>query len=220
MHSSHLRGTDFWIHRNGAVVPHQEFLADVRLGSRLGLVAPSGVDGLGAACLVLACVTAFYDRCRAANAEFFSYPDFYTFQRVSPCVDYCMADIWPYHKNVALPPDAQASAEIIAHHGLNILLVPEEPVRQHAIDPVELDSLQRTVQRCFAYSPAGATAAATISISCGIDWLREFAIAILDAAEQNPATIAQREWWLAIPPGGALTQTFRELSLAEALHRL
>ncbi|WP_179959311.1 hypothetical protein [Marinobacter changyiensis] len=48
----------------------------------------------------------------------------FTFQREAPCADYGMFDIWPYHKNVQVPPDAQQVAEAMTGRGVNVLLVP------------------------------------------------------------------------------------------------
>lgn len=48
----------------------------------------------------------------------------FTFQREAPCADYGMFDIWPYHKNVQVPPDAQQTAEAMTGRGVNVLLAP------------------------------------------------------------------------------------------------
>ncbi|MDP7131889.1 MAG: hypothetical protein QF437_15435, partial [Planctomycetota bacterium] len=90
---------------------HSEFFAGFANTDRLGLFTPDRFEGAGAVTLVMAYVTAFYDRYRESGSEFFAYPDFFTFQREAPCADYCMFDIWPYHKNVHIPPDAQQTAE-------------------------------------------------------------------------------------------------------------
>ncbi|MBM3459911.1 MAG: hypothetical protein FJX77_15425, partial [Armatimonadetes bacterium] len=81
MHSSGLRGTDFDLAFQGRSVAHAEFFRDWRSTDRVGLLTPDPTEGLGAATLVLACVTAFYDRYRERKEEFFAYPDYFTFQR-------------------------------------------------------------------------------------------------------------------------------------------
>ena len=48
----------------------------------MGVVAPeSGTEAAGAASLILAMITAFYDDLRTTGpADFFAYPDFFVFQ--------------------------------------------------------------------------------------------------------------------------------------------
>ena len=102
MHSSGLRGSDFDLICDGSSISHNTFFADIANTDRLGVFSPDGSEGLGTALLVLAHVTAFYDRYRARGKDFFAYPDYFTFQRRSPCVAYGSLDVWPAHKNVTV----------------------------------------------------------------------------------------------------------------------
>ena len=89
----------------------------------MGVVIPRRVEGVGAITLIMAYVTAFYDRYRERVSEFFAYPDFFTFQHEAPCADYGMCDIWPRHKNVHVAGGAQLTAEAVTDRGVNVLLV-------------------------------------------------------------------------------------------------
>ena len=125
MHSSKLRNTDFRMQWQGESVAHSDFFAGFKNTDRLGLFAPNRFEGAEAVTLVMAYVTAFYDRYRESGIDFRAYPDFFTFQRAEPIADYGMFDIWPAHKNVSVSSDAQETAAAITDRGVNVLLVPD-----------------------------------------------------------------------------------------------
>ena len=81
MHSSKLRGSDFHLKTSGNRIDHRAFFADFAKTDRLGVFAPERYEAAGAATLIMAYVTAFYDCYRSEGADFFAYPDFFTFQR-------------------------------------------------------------------------------------------------------------------------------------------
>ena len=66
---------------------------------------------LGANNLLLAAVTAFYDRQRARGEEFFIYPDYFLFPVDRPLGDHSMLDVFPSHKDVVVPDDPEAIVE-------------------------------------------------------------------------------------------------------------
>ncbi|MSO22264.1 MAG: hypothetical protein EXQ58_03210 [Acidobacteria bacterium] len=220
MHSSNLKGTDFRIEWRGKPVPHAEFFSQVRETDRVGIVAPQRFEGVGAITLIMAYVTAFYDRYRERGSAFFAYPDFFTFQRETPCADYGMFDIWPSHKNVHVSQEAQPTAEAITDRGVTVLLVPDEDVRGAAISPVEAESARRNVQRCFAYSDSGAVMPSDLAVECRSDLLRDFALAVFDSVPADGALQQRRERWLQRMAAGTLLQSFRQLDLNEALRRI
>ena len=81
MHSSNVRDEDFSVVDRGRVLDLRSFLPSVDCRTRVGVVAPdTGTEGAGAAALILAMITAFYDDLRATGADFFAYPDFFVFQ--------------------------------------------------------------------------------------------------------------------------------------------
>ncbi len=170
--------------------------------------------------LIMSYVTAFYDRYRERGAKFFAYPDFFTFQRESPCADYCMFDIWPYHKNIHVASDAQQTAEAIADRGLSVLLVPDNDVRETAIAPVERESTRRHIKRCFAYSETGTTAASDLAIEYRGHLLYDYALSVLDSLPASDEVQKRREQWQQQMATDTLHQTFREISLSDALQRI
>ncbi len=220
MHSSSIRGTDFKIAWRGKAIQHVEFFSSVRDTDRVGIVTPHRLEGIGAITLILSYVTAFYDRYRERGSEFFAYPDFFTFQRESPCADYGMFDIWPYHKNVHVPPDAQQTVEAITERGVTVLLVPDNDVHEAAIAPVEHESARRNIKRCFAYSETGTTASSDLVIECQSHPLRGFALAVLDSVPADDTVLEQRGQWQERMAASTLSQSFHQLDLSDALRRI
>ena len=220
MHSSSIRGTDFKIAWRGKAIQHVKFFLSVRDTDRVGIVIPHRLEGIGAITLIMSYVTAFYDRYRERGSEFFAYPDFFTFQRETPCADYGMFDIWPYHKNGHVPPDAQQTVEAITGRGVTVLLVPDNDVQEAKIAPVEHESARRNIRRCFAYSENGTTTSSDLVIECQSHLLRDFALAVLESVPADEGLQVQRERWLERMATGTLSQSFRELDLNEALRRI
>ena len=220
MHSSSLRGSDFKITQDGEAIPHADLFSSFQDTDRLGILVPRRFEGIGAMTLVMAYVTAFYDRYREGGPEFYAYPDFFTFQREAPCADYGMFDIWPNHKNVHVPNDAQKTAEAITGRGVNVLLVPDNDAREVVISPVERESARRNVQHCFAYSGSGTAASSDLVIECRSELLRSYALSVLDSLPADDSVLEQRRQWEARLAGETLRQTFRELDLEDALRRL
>ncbi|MBT4500901.1 MAG: hypothetical protein HOC74_24440 [Gemmatimonadetes bacterium] len=220
MHSSSLRGTDFDIAWSGEAVPHAEFFSSVRDIDRLGIAIPHRLEAIGAITLIMAYVTAFYDRYRERGSEFFAYPDFFTFQRESPCANYSMFDIWPHHKNIHVGTDPQHAVEAITDRGVTVLLVPDGDPGEAEIAPVEMESARRNVGRCFAYSETGATAPADLTVECESGLLRDFALAVIDSVPADDASQKLREQWQERMAADRLKQSFRQLPLTDALQRI
>ena len=220
MHSTKLRGTDFQLRYHGREITHADFFSDVGKNDRLGVLAPDRFEGAGAATLILAYVTAFYDRYRADGKEFFAYPDFFTFQRQRPVANYGRLDIWPGHKNVLVSESAGETAAAITDRGVNVLLVPDDDPCAVEIAPVELESARRNIRRCFAYSATGTTVSPDLVVECQSHLLRDYALAVIDSVPADDSVQEQRERWLAQTATDTLSQSFRELELSEALGRI
>ena len=221
VHSSKLRGTGFRIRHRGQEIPHADFFSDFEKTDRLGLLAPARYEGAGAVALVLAYVTAFYDRYRADGNDFFAYPDFFTFQRYRPVANYGMLDIWPGHKNVRVSESANETASAITDRGINVLLVPVNGTSDPPIyEKVQLDSLRRNVRRCFIYSPTGRVDAADLEIGIDCPDIRDWIAAMFDSVPNDAALQSQRDAWFASTGTAPLRQSFREIELAEALRLL
>ena len=217
MHSSRLRGTDFSITYRGQDVSHARFFANFKYTDRVGLLAPTRFDGLGAAVLVMAYVTAFYDRYRERGVDFFAYPDFFSFQESEPVANYSMFDIWPHHKNVLIGGEQHERAASITDRAVGVLLVPEDRACEVTIEPVGMASARRNIRRCFAYSSSGWAAEADLAVSCKDPDLANWARKVIDsvpASEPDP----RREYWERTIEGGCMPeQKFREIPLDQAL---
>ena len=219
MHSSSLRGSDFKITQHGEAIPHADLFSSFQDTDRLGIVVPRRFEGIGAMTLIMAYVTAFYDRYRERGPEFYAYPDFFTFQREAPCADYRMFDVWPNHKNVHVPQGGQQTAEAITGRGVSVLLVPDKDAREVSISPVERESARRNVQQCFAYSESGTAALSDLVIECLSELLRGYALSVLDSVPADESVLEQRGQWEARLAGDTLRQSFRTLDLDDALRR-
>lgn len=226
MHSRFLRGSDFRMTHRGAAVEHERFFGDLRATDRVGLLAPGGIDGLGACLLLLAHVTAFYDRYRAAGGEFFAYPDYYTFQRRTPAASYSMFDVWPGHKDVPVPADAGATLEAILDRAVTVLLVPDGAGAAREFAPVQTAAAQRNIRRCYAYAATGAVAQPALRVACGRSEPAEWAGTVLDSipASDDVASggaasggAVRGHWRRAVERGAIPEQSFAEVPLERAL---
>ncbi len=217
MHSSFLRGTDFNLNYNGRQLPHADYFTEFESTERVGVVSPDRFGVIGAATLIMAYVTAFYDRYRERKAEFFAYPDFFTFQLQEPVANYGMFDVWPHHKNVFIGGDQNERAAAITDRAVNILLVPEDRTSELAIEPVGLESARRNIHRCYAYATDGTVADSNLTVICSkpelADWVRK----VLASVEPSESPQRRTLWESALTSDGLPAQSFREISLEEAL---
>ncbi len=219
MHSSKLRGSDFQITTSDQPVAHADFFADTLKIDRLGVVAPKRYEAIGAVTLIMAYVTAFYDHYRSEGSNFFAYPDYFTFQKENPVADYAMLDIWPAHKNIHIPDNANESAAAITDRGVNILLVPDHPPLENTYKPVQTESLCRNIQRSFLYSETGNLENPTLEITTKAEPFKEWIIKPFDSVPEDPTLQSQKQHWLQTD-STTLTQTFREISLDKAIKHL
>ncbi len=220
MHSSSLRGSDFELSVDGVDVAHGEFFEEVRKTTRLGVVAPNRFEGTGAALLMMAYVTAFYDRYRAEGDEFFAYPDVFVFQGRTPLASYGMLDAWPEHKMVRVESDDIATA--VTDRAINVLLIPDrwwaDSDGQH--NRVALESARRNLARCFVYNSLGSATEPSLTITCARDPVSEWVLKVFESVEDNEAAEARDAWLAGIDGADTIEQSFREISIEEALDHL
>ncbi len=216
MHSTDLRGTDFAIAIDGRDATLPDVLGDFAITRRVGVICPAPLDGLGAATLLMAAVTAFYDGYRRLGGAFFAYPDFYTLQLQAPVADYGMFDIWPAHKNVAVDqnPSTALLADAITDRGIDTLLVPEGWQGNSPLQPVQLSALQRTLRSAFVYAPGGTVAGAEISIGCAREPLMSWADKVIATVTGAGPS------WFARTEADQLEQSFHRLAPADAIAHL
>jgi len=220
MHSSELRGTDFEIIHNGISVSHQAFFKDHTVDRRIGVVAPNRVDAVGAATLIMACVTAFFDRYREAGEKFFAYPDYFAFQGAEPLASYAMLDIWPDHKSVATTGDHISRLNAINDRAVNVLILPEGGETQRDYEKPQMESARRNIKECYVYSPTGQSQNADTTIRCKKDPLHSWGVAVFDSLikKGDESVLPMRkEWEDRHQHSVTLEQAYRHISLDQAL---
>lgn len=215
MHSSKLRDSDFQITANGSSIALADYFRDYANTNRLGLLAPNRSEGVGAITLVMAHVTAFYNTYRAVSQDFFAYPDYYTFQSLTPKAAYSQFDIWPDHKSVTVSTDPSERLNAITDRAINILLVPAGSATTHEFDRQQPAAANRLIDTCYLYSPDGTIENPDLTIRCKTDpfanWIHSVFKSI-PAGEQAAA-----EWQAAQGQDQFIEQSFRRISLQEAL---
>lgn len=215
MHSAILRGTDFVIRTNGQTVRHVDFFSDFTMDTRVGLFTPKGLDGIGAANLVLGYVTAYYDRHREASAQFQAYPEFFKFQCGSQIADYGMFDIYPMEKNIRINTKPESILQAVIEQKINILLIPSNKSGPSKIDSELIDSARQTVHTCFLYSSGGEVDNPDITIQCHKPEIFEWIKAVADSMPDN-----KLENQVTIPTQPFLKQSYLKISLESALRYL
>ena len=220
MHSSTMRGTDFDIRVDGKPVDHSAFFDGFTRTRRLGVFAPNGVDAAGAANLIMAHVTAFYDCYRAASDDFFAYPDYFAFQCQDPPFNYSMFDIWPDHKCVPVGSTPGERLTSITDRGVNVLLVPDGTRRDHEFQPVQMASALRNIDTCYLYRFEGRVDQADVVISCARDPLVQWVRQMFESLGDEAGAERGAQWEAQLDGIDRLEQSFRRIPLDYALSLL
>jgi hypothetical protein len=210
---------------------------------RLGVIICRPGGGLGASALITAAITAFYDTQRARGPEFFIYPDYYLFHVGQPFGDHSRLDIWPAHKEVVVPAEAQEVLRAVNDRAITRLVVEEGDRRDAELGAEELASARSRISSCLAYSPSGRVDAGDVRVAANsvvegyvdttLDPERRAAELRARGADARADEIAARGD--EIPPeqrsrirrererlveDGAPVETYRRIELDEALARL
>ncbi|MFD6099343.1 hypothetical protein ACFVWN_24875 [Nocardiopsis flavescens] len=128
MHTADLLRTgEFGYTRDGAPAGFADLLPGFTAQDRLGVVALEPGDVLRAAPLLLACVGAFYEEMRAAESDFYLYPDFFVFHVGGLTGRHSPLDVWPQSKEVVVPPDPQELLAAVNDRGVTRLVLPVGP---------------------------------------------------------------------------------------------
>jgi hypothetical protein len=200
-------------------------LADVLPGfgerDRLGAVVRHPCGGTGASTLILAAVTAFYDEQRRRGDDFFIYPDYFLFHVGGPLGDHNMLDVWPGHKEVVVPDDAEELLRAINDRGITRLLVEDGPAGEPSFRRETLASARSRIVSALAYSPSGRVEGADVRIAgwtateTNVDAVLEQSTAVSSAAREEVAAARH-----ALLVDGRPVETYRRLELDDALARL
>ncbi len=218
MHSSkELTSDAFSFTVDGAAASFADVFPDFEARDRLGVVVRSPGGALGASALILATITAFYDFERARATDFFRYPDYFVFhvgRRVGP---YAMLDIWPDHKEVAIPEgDPEALLRAINDRAVTRLLVEDGPPGAPAFERVTLASVR--LHTALAYAANGRARDADVLVA-GNAITERYVAAVLDGAaplgDDERATLRARR--AALLAAGAPREWYRRLGREETL---
>ncbi len=205
MHTTGLRSQDFRIEIAGAAATLEDLFPGFNEHDRLGIVITSDHGARDAAMLVLATVTAFYDRLRAAGEPFFAYADYFAFHVGARRGNLCQLDVWPEHKEVVVPSRAEVVLQAVNDRGVTRLVVPDGRPASGVLAPETADSARRRIVSAVAYGVGRSVPGADVTIAGG-ERPAAFATQMLETTGAPAATVP-RDW----------VQMFRRIDLEEAL---
>jgi len=243
MHTAEeLRSSLFRIAVDGRDIALTELFGGFDGRDRLGVVVHSPHGAVGASALITATVSAFYDIQRARGPDFFIYPDYFLFHIGRPLGDHSMLDVWPSHKEVVVPNEAERILEAVNDRAVTRLLVEDGEPADAAFERETLASTRERIATCLAYSASGRVRGADVSIEsnpvtesyvetvldpeahlaelrAGDDPTGTYAEAIAArVAEVEPEIRAGiREGRAALAENGRPVETYRRIGLDEAL---
>jgi hypothetical protein len=186
MHTStELHRDSFAVSVDGAAATIDDLLPGFSEHDRIGIVVDEPCGGVGASCLLLAAVTAFYDVQRARGQDFFIYPDYFVFHAGRRIGDYGMLDVWPDHKEVEVAGGPERMLRAINDRAVTRLLVPDGEAVDAGFDRQTLASAESRIVGAFAYAPTGRVAEADVVVA-GDDVTESYVAAVLDPTATDP----------------------------------
>jgi hypothetical protein len=181
---------------------------------RLGVIVPSAFAGAGASTLILATVTAFYDRVRTGSASFFAYPDYFTFHVGRYWGSHAKLDIFRPHKELVVAADPEQILRSVNDRGITRLLVPHGEPRAPRLQPDTLASATRRISTALVYSPGGRVQEHDVTIR-GTAVTESFTAALLDSSTVVGATM--RDARLDLLEDQRPVETYRRCAPADAV---
>jgi hypothetical protein len=221
MHTvTELASSDFAIEIAGRPASLQDVFEGFADRDRLGVIVRRPCGATGASALILAAVTAFYDiqRERHGPEGFFIYPDYFLFHIGERWGDHGMLDVWPSHKEVVVGKESSEELlRAINDRAVTRLLVEDRVRREQAFERESLASARDRIVSAFAYSAEGRVADPDVTVT-GNRVTESYVDAVIDRSRGNRDDIqAARD---RLRQDGIPTETYRRLSLDEALARL
>jgi hypothetical protein len=216
-----LRSSAFEIEVAGRAVGLPDLFQGFGEQDRLGVVIGRPGGGLGASALITATITAFYDLQRARGPDFFIYPDYYLFHLGKPFGNHSRLDIWPEHKEVVVPAEAQEVLRAVNDRAITRLVVEDGDPRDPELGAEELASARARLTSCLAYSPTGRVTDADVRVTSNAV-VEGYVDTTLDRGDvippdQRSQIRRAREGLL---EGGLPVETYRRIELDEALAKL
>lgn len=221
MHTAiELASSDFAIEIAGRPGSLKEVFEGFTDRDRLGVIVRQPCGAIGASALILAAVTAFYDiqRDRHGPDGFFIYPDYFLFHVGKRWGDHGMLDVWPSHKEVVVAEDdAEALLRAVNDRAVTRLLVDDCEPRNQAFERESLASARDRIVSALAYSAEGRVAEPDVIVT-GNRVTESYVDAVIDDSKRSRGDIQPARGRLR--QDGVPTETYRRLSLDEALARL
>lgn len=221
MHTAtELASSDFVIEVSGRPASLQDVFRDFDDRDRLGVIVRRPCGATGASALILAAVTAFYDAQRERHGPdgFFIYPDYFLFHVGERWGDHGMLDVWPSHKEVVVGKEsAEELLRAVNDRAVTRLLVEDRERRESDFERQSLASARDRIVSALAYSADGRVTEPDVTVT-GNRVTEAYVDAVFDDSDgTRDETRAARD---TLRHDGITTETYRRLSLDEALARL
>jgi hypothetical protein len=169
--------------------------------------------------LILAAVTSFYDVQREKHGTdgFFIYPDYFLFHVGERWGDHSMLDVWPSHKEVLLSDNPEELLRAVNDRAVTRLLVEDRKAHDASFERESLASARDRIVTSLAYSADGRVTAPDVTVA-GNEVTESYVDAVVNesADGRDDVRAARRH----LHEGGRAVETYRRLTLDEALARL
>ncbi|MGG3452063.1 hypothetical protein ABER98_19820 [Domibacillus aminovorans] len=192
---------------------------------RIGVVVREAGGGIGASALLMSALTRFYDFFRpnlgTEPGQQFIYPEFFIFHVGKQHMTHYWLDIWPPHKEVLVEDDPEQILEAINDRGITRLLVEDIEPLQPTFLRETLDSAKHRIVSALAYSPTGRVENNDVEITSCEAAEKYIADSFKISEGLSTEVLEQlRERRDSITVNGRVTETYRRIEVADALHML
>jgi hypothetical protein len=217
VHTTVLGSDEFELTIDGQPAAIETLFEGFSEHDRLGIVIAADHGAAGAATLILATVTAFYDRLRATSETFFAYPDYFALHVGQPHGSLRKLDVFPDHKEIVVPADAESIVRALNDRGITRLLVPGRVPRAPRLAPETRASAERRIRTALVYSRGGRVLRPNVTVT-GSERAESFVTAMLVADDADSDAHAIRGGLRT--PDGLPRESFRQIELPGALGML
>ena len=221
MHSSFLKSSDFKISRLEQQIAHEDYFSHFAIDDHLAVIAPERVEGVDAALLILAYMTAFYNLRRIEGLEEGVYPMFYALQHQNPPASYGMLDIWPDKKSIYVNPVSNALVNMIIEKGISILILPSG-YRIETDDNSVYAKLIASISTVYVYSDDFNNSNSDLTIQCAVPEIYDWILTVFNtpALGKDESVRKKREAWISSHPDkNILIQSFNLSTITKHIQK-
>jgi hypothetical protein len=217
VHTTSLRADDFEVTVNGEPGAIETVFEGFDEHDRLGIVITSAHGAAGAAALILATVTAFYDRLRATGEAFVAYPEYFALHVGRRHGSLRKLDIFPEDREVVVSADPEEIVRALNEHEITRLLVPSRVPRDPRLTPETRAAAEERIRSALVYSSRGRVLRPNVTVT-GSEQAEAFVTAMLISHDADAEAHARRGGLR--PAGGLPLESFRRIALPGALGML